>query len=315
MTNNLSAFYPFGSIAHLKSLAKVLDFDVSELKRIAISAPDYYLQNSINKKGRITYRVLQPLKKIQTKIKINLLDKVTYPNYLHAYTKKHSPVTNAKVHLAKKILVNEDIEKYFDNCTEKHVFNVWKLFFKFPSEIALILTSLTTLNGRLPQGASTSPCLSNLIFWKYEPALVKDFITMGLTYTRYGDDISISSSKVLSKEDMKNIISKLYGMLFKNNLKPKRKKHKISTSGDRMLVNGQIVNGSKVSLGKNAEGKDFALSVRAAIHKIDSTKCNLSPDEFFKNILSILGKINRIAQYNKNKSAALKRQLYKAICS
>lgn len=315
MTNNFSASYPFEPIAHLKSLAKVLCCDVPELRRVASSASSYYLQNGIDKKGRITYRVSQPLKNIQAKIKINLLGKVIYPAYLHAYKKKHNSITNAKAHLNKKILINEDIAKYFDNCKEEHIFNIWKIFFNFSPEVSRLLTYLTTFNGILPQGTTTSPCLSNLIFWKHEPILVSNFASAGLTYTRYGDDISISSDKMLSDNDKTSIISKLYGMLIKNNLKPKRKKHKIYTSRGRMLVNGQIVNGAKVNLGKNDEGKDFALNVRAAIHKINRTKCDLTPEELFEKLQSIVGKINHIAQYSETKSTILKSQLQKAICN
>ncbi|BBB14729.1 putative RNA-directed DNA polymerase [Candidatus Rickettsiella viridis] len=300
----LSSFYPYKPISRLDSLAKVLSVDVSALEKIASLASSYYRENKL-KNNRITYTVLSPLKEIQEKIKKNLLDKVVWAYYLHSYIKKRNTKTNATAHLFKKALFNKDIKKYFDNCKEKHIYNVWSKFFNFTDNVASILTKLTIRNGELPQGSCTSPSLSNLIFWKDEPRLVSEFNKIGLAYTRYADDISVSSKN--KKLDKVYIIGKIYGMFSKNGFKPAREKHKIYNSSEKMVVNGQTVNSKNVTLDKK-----YILKVRSYIYKLEKRINTLTKSEFDIDYQSILGKINYIKQYNK-KGLGLESRLNKLL--
>ncbi len=311
MSDNLSALYPYNRVAKLYTIEKALGVNILLLREIILHINSYYYQNPPDNKGRITHSVREPLKTIQKKIKNFFLDKVIYPPYLHAYIKKRSPITNAQAHLNKKKLINEDISKFFDNCNARLVFNICRCFFNFSIEVAKLLTQLTTLNGKLPQGTQTSPSLSNLIFWKDEPILVEKLEKMELTYTRYGDDITVSLNKNSISQDQTKIIASIYGMMFKNQLKPKRKKHKIYNSANRMLVNGQIVNSTRVTLGKNVEGKDYLLNVRAAIHNLEKTQAELTMIERENKYQSILGKLNHIQRYNSKKATDLKIRLEK----
>lgn len=63
-------------------------------------------------------------------------------------------------------------------------------------KIAFHLTSICTLNGYLPQGAPSSPCLSNLVSLRMDQRIGKYCDRHALTYTRYADDISISGNKL-----------------------------------------------------------------------------------------------------------------------
>ena len=74
-------------------------------------------------------------------------------------------VTNAEQHLRKAWLLNADLEDFFHYVTADEVLRVFtEKPFEFPTDLANLLTRLTTLNGRLPMGAPTSPVLSNLAF-------------------------------------------------------------------------------------------------------------------------------------------------------
>ena len=86
-------------------------------------------------------------------------------NISHAFERKKSIITNAKIHRNKRFVVNIDLENFFDSF---HFGRVRGYFMKnknyqFSKEIATIIAQLTCYEGRLPQGAPTSPVITNMI--------------------------------------------------------------------------------------------------------------------------------------------------------
>jgi RNA-directed DNA polymerase len=65
--------------------------------------------------------------------------------------------------------------------------------FGFSSDVASILTKLTTHNGHLPQGASTSSTIANLVFTKTGDVIVEYCRQNGFRFSTYVDDLTISS--------------------------------------------------------------------------------------------------------------------------
>lgn len=126
--------------------------------------------------------------------------------------------------------------------------NIWQHFFGFGNEVAECLTKLTTRQGELPQGAITSSFLANMVFWKDEPILQASFRARGIIYSRYVDDIAVSSVNFLDKPTKTNVIASIYGMLYRHGYQPKRAKHEIRTSGQRMEVTKLSVNSKLWSL-------------------------------------------------------------------
>ena len=296
MSNDLFACYSHRPIVKLSSLEKIFGKTINELEKIISNIESYYKENKPNMKGRVTNRVLNPLKIIQWEINENFLKKVYFPKYTHGFIEKRSIMTNASQHLQKKILINVDIKKFYDNCKTDIIFNIWKYFFKFSDEGSRILTGLTTLNGKLPQGTCTSPRLSNLIFWKDEPKLVSKFISLGLSYTRYGDDISISSCERKTNKEQENIISDVYGMLKSNGFSPNRKKHCISNPSREMLVNGQSVNGNNVSITRK-----YLMLLRSEIFLLEKNTTIMANSDLQLQVRRLAGKINHAKQYKSNK--------------
>jgi len=305
MHNQPSDLYPYKRISTLDSLGKALGIEVSLLEGVAQNLNFYYRKNR-PKDGRITYSVLEPLKMIQKKIKKKLLGKINYPPYLHGYIKSRSAKTNAQAHINKKILINEDIEKFFDNCNSDLVFSIWVHVFKFSSEVADLLTHLTTFDNKLPQGTKTSPSLSNLAFWKHEQKLASKLTDSGLTYTRYADDITVSTSKILTSLEIEDIISQIFNLMRKNGFKPNRNKHKISRPSGKMLVNGQVVNSKRVT-----QKKGYSLKVRAEIHNFNKNWSVLTDMKRKDVCETIKGKIGYISNYNPQQALKLIAQLEK----
>ncbi|MBZ0098682.1 MAG: reverse transcriptase family protein, partial [Taibaiella sp.] len=211
---------------------------------------------------------------------------------LHGALKGRTPKSSAEKHLKKKVLIKEDIENFFDSITANNVEKMWLRLFQFHPDVSRALTKLTTFEGRVPQGAPTSSYIANLILWDKEPILVKNLKLEGFTYTRFVDDVTLSTNRTDS--DFSSQISDLYGVFFSKGLKPKRKKHEIQRSGSRQEVQGIITNNRKAAL---------SCETRKAIRsEIRLLKLLYSKDqfakEFRKKYLSCVGKLNWLQQHH-----------------
>ena len=131
---------------------------------------------------------------------------------------------------------------------------MWQRFFCFPIDVAQTLTKLTTFNGFLPQGAATSSYIANLIFWDKEPDIEHNLRERDVYYSRYVDDITVSTNRKLSKQERGDIKSLVYGMLLRANVKPNREKRKVYFRGGKMLVHGLNVDRKKPTMRKKREG-------------------------------------------------------------
>lgn len=262
--------YKHSPISSKSSLAKKLGTTEEELNQILQCSDLLYYPNKpeLKKDGtfRQTYRVDPKLKIILSRIVSCIFHHVCFPAYIQGSIKdKEKPrdyISNANKHSGKKILITEDIKNFFPSIKALEVDKVWRRLFKFPPEVAEILTKLTTLNGSVPQGAPTSSYLANFIFWDIEPELVTELEKLGVEYSRYVDDISISANRYLSKKEKTEIIRLIYKMCLKKGIKPNRKKHTVASSGQRMIVHGLNVNAQTPTLPKAERQR-----IRTAIHQ------------------------------------------------
>lgn len=230
-------------IRSIPALARALRLDVSVLIEAADAANANYrtvpLQPGSN---RQTFDALGLLKEIHRRIKHAFFDNVLFPTYLHGSLKGCDYVTNASLHTNKKLLICEDVKKFFPSVGVVFVEDVWCGFFGFSPAVAKLLAKLTTKDGALPQGAITSSYLANLVLWRDEPLLHAKLASRGITYSRYVDDMAMSSVTYLSKETQTWAIAQLYGMLRRNDLKAGRAKHEIFSASEPMIATKLIVN-------------------------------------------------------------------------
>jgi Reverse transcriptase (RNA-dependent DNA polymerase). len=123
-------------------------------------------------------------------------DKGISPNLSHAFEKEKSIITNAKIHRNKRLLLNIDLENFFDSF---HFGRVRGFFeknreFQLPNEVATVIAQLTCYNGCLPQGAPSSPIITNLICQSLDVKLLRIAKKYKLDYTRYADDLTLSTN-------------------------------------------------------------------------------------------------------------------------
>lgn len=289
-------------ISKVSSLARLLGCTEEHLLDTARRAKALHKAGAIQKKKdgspRPTHDARPQLKNLHEAIKNRLLRTVRFPRYLlGGIADKDYPRTpgaHARVHAAKGIVISEDIKDFYPSTSSEQVYRVWKYLFQLSHEVAGLLTALTTYEGALPQGWKTSGYLANLAFWEREPELVRWLADRGCSYSRFADDIDVSSDRRLSDADKTAVISKVYGVLFASGYRPKRSKHRIMTSDSQMEVTGFNVNRKRITLPRN-----YRKAVRAAVHQLEQSagdkRCTST---FCSSWRSARGKVSHIRKYH-----------------
>lgn len=115
----------------------------------------------------------------------------------HGFRRGRSIFTNAHAHAGRRYVLNLDLEDFFPSINFGRVegYFVKNANFRLQQPVALAIAQLCCHNARLPQGAPTSPVISNLVGHILDMRLVKLAKKHGCTYTRYADDITFSTNK------------------------------------------------------------------------------------------------------------------------
>ncbi|MGO4878932.1 reverse transcriptase domain-containing protein [Pedobacter psychrotolerans] len=291
-----------------------LDISEKKLNHLLYFLPDdnkYYTFNVLKRDGS-NRKISSPnfeLKICQTKIKDDLVSIYGNKSCVHGFVNNKNILTNAQQHLGKKILVNLDLRDFFSTI---HFGRVRGMFlsgpFHFNKEIATLLAQICCYQGYLPQGAPTSPIISNFICRKLDNSFINFAKENNFFYTRYADDITFSSNrKVLSvtlgsfKDNDFVISDALLKQITDNGFLINEKKVRVS-----FKVNHQSVTGVKVNVKPNVNriyikqirailnacekyGVEKAAFVHFAKNKINPNKLKNPLDFFLKRIV---GKIS-----------------------
>jgi RNA-directed DNA polymerase len=209
--------------------------------------------------------------------------------------KGHSTTSNAALHLGQACVIRFDILDFFRTVTEHQVCAVWHRL-GFGRQLVKILTCLSTLRGHLPVGAPTSPALGNLVLASADREIENLCWKLGLTYSRWVDDLIVSGSRA------REVIGPIAAIVRAAGFSLNRAKTKIMSGGRLKVVTGLTVNGDHVSV-----PRQFRDGVRAAIHKLASEP--LSQDAAGRLARSIEGSIAYIEAHNQGNANRLKRQL------
>ncbi len=177
-----------------------LGLSVRELKKIWWFRWRMYERFEIAK-GKGKNRVIQApdrrLKHLQRKIAplLNQLYRVRNP--VHGFVPDKSVKTNALAHMRRRFLLNLDLADFFPSITENRVAGVLRSL-GISERVAEIIARLCCLNDQLPQGAPTSPVLSNMICFRMDKELLAFAKGARCIYTRYADDITFSSHQPMT---------------------------------------------------------------------------------------------------------------------
>jgi RNA-directed DNA polymerase len=216
---------------------------------VSNSPRHFYRKFNIKKKGGGVRRISEPLpllKEIQKWILTEILYKIDCSKYSKAFKPDTSIKDNAKFHRKQKVVINMDIENYFKTIKISSVYDFF-ISLGYKNNIAVLLTKLCTLNGSLPQGAPTSPYLSNLTTILLDNKLfsLANSYNPKLRYSRYADDITFSGDCEPNK-----LIKSASKIIYKEKFKVNRKKTRVIYSNKRQEVTGIVVN-SKLQVKKD----------------------------------------------------------------
>lgn len=259
------------SLAHLANLSRTLYSDLHGfVSRSDIFSKDFPYKNfSIAKRtgGKRWISVpIPPLMAVQQWIAQNILNNAEPHTAAFAYVPKRRLLDHAQRHCGATWLVKVDVKDFFSNISERQVFQVF-LKLGYPKllsfEMARLCTRVTPKRqgakwvntfgehsipdydcnfvGSLPQGAPTSPALSNLVCIDLDMDLSDLAVSKSSTYSRYADDLCFSLTTG-SREDafaLKRDVSKI---LWKHGFSENSKKTRVVPPGARMVLTGLNVN-------------------------------------------------------------------------
>lgn len=247
----------FNEIKTRNGLADFLGIKRKTLTNVLYCAgvDSYYNSFEISKKSGGVRKIDAPtqiLKVIQRKLSrclYNYHDDILKEhninvNISHAFERKKGIISNAKIHRNKRYILNVDLKDFFDCFHFGRVkgFFVSNEYFKLPEEVATVIAQLTCYNGKLPQGAPTSPIITNYICNILDYKILSLAKKYHLDYTRYADDLTFSTNDKKFVDNFDVFFKSLDSIITKNGFKINEKKTRLVFKDSRQTVTGLIVN-------------------------------------------------------------------------
>ena len=179
-------------------LARLMHLDSMLINRFfKYSYKGYYYKEYAVYKGHGKYRTIrQPvrsLKAAQAWILRNVLDKLTPSSHATAFIRGKNLEDNVAPHSNNRCFLCLDLEDFFPSVKMWRVVSLFRLL-GYSNQSAFILARICTCKNSLPQGAVTSPSLSNFIAGKLDRRLAGYVSRRNVIYTRYADDMTFSSN-------------------------------------------------------------------------------------------------------------------------
>lgn len=265
----------FASIVSVDDLAQLLNWiytikfprrskktnvsiEEKHLNYYAFVKENRYKQFSLKKKSGGIRSISSPRYKLKTIQKcINeILNSLYIPNKsATGFVPKKSIVDNAKLHVGKQYVFNTDLKDFFPSTDFRRVktvlgFRPFNLIDENEKQktkeekgrgfLGFLIANLCCENGCLPQGAPTSPTLTNIVCQRLDKKLYKYAKSIKANYSRYADDITFSSNKPIFDEKFNAKLIEIIEV--EENFKINFDKERLQHISQRQSVTGLIVN-------------------------------------------------------------------------
>jgi RNA-directed DNA polymerase len=246
-----------------EQIAKAMGITVPQLRFLAFqrttSTVSHYVRFEIPKKTGGTRRISAPmprLKHAQRWLLDHVLDKVTLHDAAHGFRKQRSIVTNATPHVGAEQVVNVDLKDFFPTLEYKRIRGMFRGL-GYSEAAATIFALITSepevdeveLDGqrffvasgvrKLPQGAPTSPAITNIVCRRLDARLAGAAAKVGFTYTRYADDLTFSGPKT---SDTGTMLARIRWIAEQEGFAEHPTKTRVLRRGRRQEVTGVVVN-------------------------------------------------------------------------
>lgn len=246
-------------------------------RALPVSYTDIQIKKK-NGKMRMLTVPSRDLKLVQQEICERILNKIPVHDAAHGFVKGRSTLTHAKLHVGKPLVITIDLKDFFESITEKMVEAVFRREIAtwgiIPGETVASMVAahvppyvrLTTYCGSIPQGAPTSPALSNLVCRNLDLCLSMlagspDSFGERFTYSRYADDLAFSFKK--PPDHLYDFFRRVESYIREAGFSENRSKRRIMKASGRQEVTGLVVN-ERVSIRREDRRK-----LRATIHQAD----------------------------------------------
>lgn len=312
-------------------IAAAMGITVNELRFLAFdrktSTVSHYVRFQIPKKTGGVRQISAPmprLKALQHWILQHVLELVATHDAAHGFCTQRSIVTNARPHVGAEAIINLDLQDFFPSITYRRVKGLFRSF-GYSEAAATVLGLLCTEptveqveldsvkyfvatgSRHLPQGAPTSPAISNILCRRFDRRLHKMAEELNFNYTRYADDLTFSASGE-SLRHLASALERIKAIVAHEGFTVHPDKTRVLRRSRQQEVTGVVVN-EKPNVSRR-ELKRF----RAALFQIekdgpDGKSWNNSPDV----IASLRGFANFVFMVNPAKGAEFQRRVQSII--
>lgn len=189
------------------------------------------------------------LLEVQRWILAAILRTADLSEHAHGFVIRRSIVSNAQLHLGKQYLLKLDIADFFPSIGIKRVIAVFMVM-GYEHKVAFALSRLCCINDALPQGAATSPQLSNIIAKRLDRRLSALANCWKLTYSRFADDMTFSGSHITT-----SFIKAAEKIIKAEGFELRSDKTKLVRGKGKKIVTGISVGGERLCLPKETKRK------------------------------------------------------------
>lgn len=314
------------------SLARAMSLELGQLRFLAydrkVSSQSHYVRFRLPKKTGGTRLISAPkprLKSAQHWILENILSCVALHDACHGFVPGRSTVSCAKPHVGQAVVINLDLKDFFPTVTFRRVLGQFKALGYSP-ELSTLLSLICTepqvtevemdgqswwiQNGErlLPQGAPTSPALTNILCRGLDKKLTTLCEKAGFQYTRYADDLTFSSQQAEPK-DVGQLLRRVRHIIAQEGFQIHPEKTRVLRRGRRQEVTGIVVN-DKVNVDRKTLKK-----FRALLYQIekDGPKGKSWGSSGGSVLGSALGFANYVLMVNPEKGRPLQKRV-KVLC-
>ncbi|KML64535.1 retron St85 family RNA-directed DNA polymerase [Pectobacterium peruviense] len=263
-------------------LASSLILTTDFIRDVADTADERYNKFGIPKKNGATRVVYQPqkeLKILQRVLHSEFLVKLKVHSSSTAYSDGSSVIKNANLHKNKKFLLRLDFVDFFKSIRSSDI----RLFLnergselsdQWTNDDSDVFLKLVCFKGRLTMGGVTSPAISNLICYKLDSALSEICLSLGVTYSRYADDMYFSTNVPNVLFSMPNRLIKILRSIdYPRSLYINTEKTKHSSKKRSMKITGlTLTNNGEVSLGREKKRRIRSLVFNWSNLTVDEKK-------------------------------------------
>jgi hypothetical protein len=238
----------------------------------------------------------------------------------HGFCRDKTILTNSDKHKRKELVFNLDLSDFFQSISDKRVRGVLMANpYNLPPNVAECVANICCVDGSLPQGAPTSPILSNIVCSRLDSEIQGLAIKNRCFYTRYADDITFSTTEKRFGQSIVDgdgcIGSTLENLIKENSFVVNEKKTRLKTKKQRQRVTGLTVNEF------TNVGRDFIRNIRTLIFLVrkygsdGAQKIFQENEKTEKNIIkTIKGKISFI-RFIRGEENRIYQKLENSFCS